>query len=199
MAGMGIRGRPRSEASHHAVLDAAAKLLEQERCSYQDLTVERIAAEAGVGKQTIYRWWKNKAGVVLEALLTGRLKLDFEPVPNTGDLRADLMSWLDSEITRAGGEDTAVMARSLMAALVTGGEETRALLNGGIVWEGMAVAERLRAEQEAGGLREGVDPSMVAATIMDPFIIRLITVGSPDPEWMRAQLDMVLTGILPRD
>ncbi|WP_258934650.1 TetR/AcrR family transcriptional regulator [Nesterenkonia pannonica] len=89
------RGRPRSESSHRSVMEAVARLLDEQRFPYEEVTVEGIAAEACVGKQTIYRWWQNKAAVVLEALLTGYLRLDFDPVPDTGDLRADLHAWLD--------------------------------------------------------------------------------------------------------
>ncbi|WP_188503421.1 TetR/AcrR family transcriptional regulator [Nesterenkonia alkaliphila] len=192
------RGRPRSEEAHQAVLDAVATLLDQRGHTYEELTVERIAAEAGVGKQTIYRWWRNKAAVVLEALLTGRLKLTSEPVPNTGDLRADLMTWLDCELEQANMNDTLVMARSLMGALVTSGEETRSLFAGRSVWDDMELTQRIRAEAEAGGLHPDTDPTAVASAIMDPFIIQLLTAGHPSREWMEAQVDIVLHGALPR-
>jgi AcrR family transcriptional regulator len=63
------RGRRRSERSHEAILAATRQLLVER--SYRDLTIEGIAARAGVGKQTIYRWWPSKAALVLEAYLTG--------------------------------------------------------------------------------------------------------------------------------
>lgn len=61
------RGRPRSRAAHHAVLRAALEILAAE--GYGAVTMERLAARAGVGKQTLYRWWPSKAAVVLEAYL----------------------------------------------------------------------------------------------------------------------------------
>ncbi|WP_022872205.1 TetR/AcrR family transcriptional regulator [Nesterenkonia alba] len=191
------RGRPRSEAAHQAVLDAAARLLDAEGCSYEELTVERIAAEAGVGKQTIYRWWKNKADVVLESLLTGRLKLDFAPVPNTGDIRADLVAWVEQAIEQKEHEDAEPMARSLVAALVNGGEETYALVESSSLWENMHLTQRFREEAAAGKLRPGVDPVAVASAIMDPFILRVITRGKQEPEWLFMHLDLVLHGALP--
>lgn len=59
-------GRPRSEASRAALLDAAYwRLLEG---GYGDLTVDAVAKGAGAGKQTLYRWWPSKAALAIEAL-----------------------------------------------------------------------------------------------------------------------------------
>jgi AcrR family transcriptional regulator len=58
-------GRPRSEESRAAILDATWKLLET--TTVRDLSIEAIARESGVGKTTIYRWWTNKAAVVMDA------------------------------------------------------------------------------------------------------------------------------------
>ena len=58
-------GRPRSEATHQAILNAAVELLESE--NYRAVSINRIADRAGVSKQTIYRWWDAKADLVLEA------------------------------------------------------------------------------------------------------------------------------------
>src|SRR3954451_14506388 len=60
------RGRPRSDAARRALLDAAYRLVVTH--GYADVTIEAIAAQAGSGKQTIYRWWPSKADLVLDAL-----------------------------------------------------------------------------------------------------------------------------------
>lgn len=62
-----IAGRPRSEHSRKAILDATRKLLT--RTPMAELSIESIAKRAGVGKTTIYRWWPNKAAVAMEAFL----------------------------------------------------------------------------------------------------------------------------------
>lgn len=188
------RGRPRSAASHQAVLTATARLLTCGEYEYDDVTVERIAAEAGVGKQTIYRWWTNKAGVVLEAVLTGHLRLDFSPVPDTGDLRADLLVWVSGTLDETFTEGHRSMARSLISALVTGGAETDSLLAASQIWEESPVADRLRAERDAGRLRADLEPSAAAAALASPLVLRLITSGRPQESWARALVDIVLDG-----
>lgn len=56
--------RRRSTQSHQAILDATVKLLGS--TGYVDFSIEKVASEAGVGKQTIYRWWDSRADLVLE-------------------------------------------------------------------------------------------------------------------------------------
>ena len=79
-------GRPRSERSRRAVLDAAAKLLSKR--GYADITIEGIAAEAGVGKTTIYRWWSTKASIYMD--LYAELAAKITPPADTGDFAVDL-------------------------------------------------------------------------------------------------------------
>lgn len=85
-------GRPRSELTHQAILEAAVELLEAE--SYQAVSINRIAERAGVSKQTIYRWWDAKADLVLEAYTRRVFKRGAPPVP-TGDALGELRGLLE--------------------------------------------------------------------------------------------------------
>ncbi|WP_213738021.1 TetR/AcrR family transcriptional regulator [Bradyrhizobium sp. dw_411] len=60
-------GRPRSETSRIAILEATMALLD--KTSVRDITIEAIAREAGVGKVTIYRWWPTKIHLVVDAFM----------------------------------------------------------------------------------------------------------------------------------
>ena len=88
----------RSERSRRAIYDAALDLVAE--VGYPRTTIEGIAARAGVGKQTIYRWWGSKADVLLEAFLDlstqAAREAGQEPyaIPDTGDLAADLKAVL---------------------------------------------------------------------------------------------------------
>lgn len=72
-------GRPRSEDSKRAILDATRRLLTQ--VSVQKISIEAIARKAGVGKTTIYRWWPNKAAVVMEAIFSQPAFHNIIPTP----------------------------------------------------------------------------------------------------------------------
>jgi AcrR family transcriptional regulator len=84
------RGRPRSERSHRAILDAATELLAER--GFVDLTIDEVAQRAGTGKTTIYRRWPSKGTLVFEAFATDFLNR--QPLPDTGSLRGDLLAAL---------------------------------------------------------------------------------------------------------
>jgi AcrR family transcriptional regulator len=91
-------GRRRNEAARQAILDSAVNLLRTNDASA--VSVDAIAQGAGVGKQTIYRWWPSKGAVLLEALLNRAQVI--APTPDSGDLEADLRLFL---ITTFAGVD----------------------------------------------------------------------------------------------
>ncbi|MFC9857097.1 MULTISPECIES: TetR/AcrR family transcriptional regulator [unclassified Streptomyces] len=76
----------RSERSRRATLQAALDLCTEK--GYGRVTVEAIAARAGVSKKTIYRWWPSKGAVLLEAF--AEALVDATPFVDTGDIGADL-------------------------------------------------------------------------------------------------------------
>ena len=79
------RGRPRSEEAHRAILAAVVELLAEHGLG--GLTIEAVAARAGVGKTTIYRRWETKNDLVLAAMEQLRPP---GPPPDTGSLLGDL-------------------------------------------------------------------------------------------------------------
>ena len=79
---------------------------------YQRLTVEGVAASAGVHKSTLYRWWPDKPALVADALAA---HLAIGPVPDTGSTRNDLIAWLQVTIANY----TATPAGIAMPALIS--------------------------------------------------------------------------------
>ncbi|MFD0023585.1 TetR/AcrR family transcriptional regulator [Streptomyces sp. NPDC058382] len=76
----------RSESSRRATLEAALALCTEK--GYGRVTVEAIAARAGVSKKTIYRWWPSKSAVLLEAFTEALVQAT--PFTDTGDIAKDL-------------------------------------------------------------------------------------------------------------
>ncbi|WP_327143243.1 TetR/AcrR family transcriptional regulator [Nocardia sp. NBC_01327] len=90
-------GRRRNEATHQAILDAALRLLAESDGA--PITIDAIAKAAGVGKQTVYRWWPSKGALLLDSLLE-RATIDV-PAPDTGSMREDLRTVVEATFTGA--------------------------------------------------------------------------------------------------
>ena len=108
------RGPGRSEAARVAILTAAAHLLTTH--GYEHLTMEGIAAEAKVGKQTIYRWWSSRSALVADCLTEGLLISDLCAPPDSDDLRKDVTTWLQGIIDFIGAPNNTDLLRSLVVA-----------------------------------------------------------------------------------
>lgn len=189
------RGRPRSTASHQSVLQAVARLIEEEHLDFETLTIEGIAAEAGVGKQTIYRWWSSKASVLLEAIMSGHVRMHIGEVKNTGDLRADLQDWLHTLRDTLFVHESISLARSLVAASIVEEVNLADLLRHDGLEITAAPYRRLTTGVSAGELREDIDVSAAHGALVYPIILRLISGATPTVEWFDALVDVVLDGI----
>jgi AcrR family transcriptional regulator len=86
------RGRPRSERARAAILRSALDLAMQRGVGR--LTMDAIARRAGVSKETLYRWWRSKGEVLLEAV--AELGEEAVPIPDTSDWRTDLRAFMDA-------------------------------------------------------------------------------------------------------
>jgi AcrR family transcriptional regulator len=93
------------------VLAATVELTERD--GYGRVTMEGIARKAGVGKQTVYRWWPTKASIVLEALNEGATVI--APAPDTGSLEGDLRLFIRRTVAGASGEGNERLLAGLMA------------------------------------------------------------------------------------
>jgi len=80
------RGRPRSDRVEQSILKAASALLVER--GFDAMTIEDVAARAGVGKSSIYRRWSTKGTLALDAFLVDFLTQ--QPPVNNGDLEVDL-------------------------------------------------------------------------------------------------------------
>lgn len=88
-------GRPRSEETKKAILNASYELLLEN--GFNTVTVEGIAERAGVSKATIYKWWPNKAAVVLDGFFAATESM--LQVPDTGSAKEDLFIQVDNLAT----------------------------------------------------------------------------------------------------
>ncbi len=167
--GKPCRGRPRSELSHEAILDAVLKLLEDE--GYGALTIEGVARQAGVGKQTIYRWWKCRAELVLEAYANHTSSKI--PLPDKGSLRADLEAFLTAGCKRLTDISGPIM-RGLMADAVLDEEFREVLLSAFLRKRQDAFKALLERGVARAELSADVDLDLACDLVFGPIWHRLL-------------------------
>jgi AcrR family transcriptional regulator len=197
----------RSERSRRAIYDAALALVAE--VGYPRTTIEGIAARAGVGKQTIYRWWGSKADVLLEAFLdlgeqaardAGSDEHEPYAIPDTGDLAADVKAVLRATVDQLTDPRFEAPSRALAAEGVVneqvGREFTAKLLEPSI----QLYVDRLRSAQRAGQVRADLDPRIALEFFISPLAQRWLQCTGPITyEYTDALVDYALHGLAPRD
>jgi AcrR family transcriptional regulator len=185
----------RSETSRHAILRAAFDLVSE--VGYAKLSIEGIAARAGVGKATIYRWWPSKGAVLFDALLSLAATPEGETaLPDTGDLVADLKAVLRATAT----EFTQPAFDAVLRALTAGIAHDPALARtyaerlDGPMRE--IKKQRLRSAQAVGQLPSGVDLDLAVDLIWAPVQHRwLHGTGPLDAAFTDAVVEAALHGL----
>lgn len=182
-------GRPRSDASRSAILKAAYQILRES--GFAGFTVEGVAARAGAGKATIYRWWQTKGRLAVEAFLVA-LAPRLDSVPDTssalGDLRAHVHRAASIYRGRAGQ-----LLRELIALGQEDAETGRRLRTDFVAPRYGEAIRLLRRAQAAGELAADVDIEVLADALWGPIFHRLLVSRMPiDRPFIDKLLDLVL-------
>jgi AcrR family transcriptional regulator len=188
------RGRPRSARADRAILDATIELLAER--GYGGLTVEAVAARAGVGKSTIYRRWPSKA--TLAAAAVNALARERVPAPDTGDLRDDLVRLVTEPIGRHGD----VLGRifpDLIAEMHRNPELSGTMLDA-LSTRRSVIHNVLRRAQDRGELPSGADLGRIIDLLSGALYYRLLVSREPVeqdlPAWI---VDAILDGVRHRE
>lgn len=183
-------GRPRDPRVQNAILRATEELLVQ--VGYGALSIERIAARAGVGKPTIYRRWPNKALLVWDAVLG---KTTRRALPDTGAVHDDIR-----EVLRMGVEQiTAPAARAALPGMLMElgadpelDDQIRAAL---IDPEYARVRTVLHQARERGELRPDANLDLIMDALVGTVLGRALLLAHPlDDDFISALTDLLLTG-----
>jgi AcrR family transcriptional regulator len=190
-----VRGRPRSEAVERSIVESVIKLLE-DGVPLAELSIERIARTAGVGKATIYRRWNGKEELFVDVVRTAEPP-DAE-LPGTS-MRDDLVALLEQLRQRGLMTRSSALLHSVFAQMKSSPK----------VWDAyhtLVIAPRrrkqvaiLRRGQANGELRTDIDVELVNDLFIGPMLFR--TIMQPNaalPEGLSEQIvDTVLEGLRP--
>jgi AcrR family transcriptional regulator len=185
------RGRPRSEKARRAILKAAQALLADGGLGA--VTMEAVAATAGVGKPTVYRWWPDRHAVAMAALMETELG---NPVRSGGRsaiaaLRAQLRA-----IAKRFATTTGRHVASMIAAAQTESELSKAFRNHFVLArraEGKSLLERAMQNREVRG---DLDVEVALDLLYGPLFFRLLMGHAPLNEaFVDGVLDQALQGM----
>jgi len=165
-------GRPRSTAADRAILQAAIKLLKAD--GFAGMSVEAVAAEAGVGKATIYRRYRNKGEMVIAALETFVQRPN---VPDTGSTRDDLESVLSHFHTQVITKLGIPMLGTLMVQEEHHPEFINSFRRKVIGPRREVLRMILRGGIERGEVRDDIDVEMCVDFLTGALMIRRLTTG----------------------
>jgi AcrR family transcriptional regulator len=188
-------GRPRSEDADRAIISATLDLLGE--VGVTPLSIEGVAARAGVGKATVYRRWPNKEALIVDAMATLKGPL---PRPAGRSLREDVMILLDSQMA---GYEAARQRRiyaCFMGEVGRHPELARRYINTVIEPRREVMRGVLRAAVARGELRDDLDLELMLHVITAPILHW--TMRDPerplDKSLANRFLDVTLEGLAPR-
>lgn len=182
----------RSKKSHDAIVAATLELVAEN--GYFGLTVEAVAARAGVGKQTIYRWWGSKASLVMEAL--SQAVAEQIPMPDTGAVEEDMFQLLDAIFTRIAASGSGKALAGLIAEAQADPALAEAFVSGFIESRREGVRRILRKGIERGEVSTEIDVGIAIDTLFGPMWYRLLMQSAPlDRNFARTLVSQLMQGI----
>jgi AcrR family transcriptional regulator len=167
-------GRRRNDAAQAAILDATFRLLANPGA--EALTIDAIAAEAGVGRQTIYRWWPSKGAVVADAL--ARYAQVVVPGRDTGSFAGDLVAFFTDTFAGLENEVMADRLRQIVAEAQHDEHVARVLADFTAVRRA-ALRALLERGRSAGELAADADLDMLVDMAYGVLYYRLLVGHAP--------------------
>jgi AcrR family transcriptional regulator len=179
----GPKRRPggRSARVRRSILDATVDTLVVN--GYAGLSIDEVATRAGVHKTTIYRRWRDAGTLVVDALLDRQR--EHVPIPDTGELRRDLLALLDAVTASITSPEGTALLR---AAQESGPPELESLVHR--FWHArFALARQIfQHAVDRGEIRRGADHDLLIELAVAPLFFRHLVTREPLSRTFRARL-----------
>ncbi len=182
----------RRERTEAAILDATRELLAER--GVQQLTVEGVAARAGVAKTTIYRRYRSKDELALAVLL--KMVEEIVEVPDLEDSRAELTAFLDGAVKILGRTLMGRVMQGLVSDLATDPQLGRSFRDRIVALRVRELRRLIERGVERGDLRREIDVELVHELLFGPVYYRLLLSGGRLEKNLAERIvDAVLPGI----
>ena len=187
----------RAERSRQAILDAALQLLAEDD-DVGSLTVEAVAARSGVAKTTIYRRWRDKWELALDAVMIDTLPRFDEPV-DVGDTRKELLTFVNSVVKMLAATPYGPAMKGLVSRIATDPELARVYRDQVVQPRHARLAPVIQRGVARGDLRQDTDVRRLHELLVGPIFYRLLLSGAPlDRNLGPRIVDDILAGFAPR-
>ncbi|HJZ61684.1 MAG TPA: TetR/AcrR family transcriptional regulator [Miltoncostaeaceae bacterium] len=186
----------RLERSKQAILDATRELLAEGDVG--SLTVEAVAARSGVAKTTIYRRWRDKWELALDAVMIDWLPRFDDPV-DVDDTREELITFVDSVVRSLAVPPQGPAMQGLVSRIATEPDLGRAYLDRVIEPRREQLKPVIARGIARGDLRPDTDLRLLHELLLGPVFYRLLLSGPPlDRDLSAGVVDAVLGAFSPR-
>ena len=187
---------PRAERSKQAILDATRELVAEEG-GVRSLTVEAVAARSGVAKTTIYRRWRDKWELALDAVMIDMLPGFADPV-DVGDTRKELVTFVSSVLKTLGTPPSGPAMQGLVSEIATDPDLARVYRERVVEPRREQLRPVVERGIERGDLRPDTDVRLVHELLVGPIFYRLLFSGAPlDRRHAAEVVDAVMTAFAP--
>jgi AcrR family transcriptional regulator len=187
-------GRPRRSETEQAILQATRELLVE--AGVHGLTIEKVAARAGVAKTTIYRRWRDKDELALAVVLD--MVEQVVQLPELGDTRAELLAFVNAAVEVLGSTLMGRVMQGLVSDLATDPELARAFRDRVVSVRDAEVERLVERGIARGDLRPGTDPETAHELLIGPVYYRLLLTGQPlNGAFARRTVDAVMRAFAP--
>jgi AcrR family transcriptional regulator len=197
MTDTAARADPRVERSRQAILDATLQLLARDG-DVGSLTVEAVAARSGVAKTTIYRRWRDKWELALDAVMIDMLPRLDEPV-DVGDTRKELLTFINSVVKMLATPPYGQAMQALVSQIATDPDLARVYREQVVEPRHAELTPVIKRGIARGDLRPDTDVRLIHELLVGPIFYRLLFSGAPlDRNLGRRIVDAILAGFAPR-
>ena len=197
MTDTAARPDPRVERSRQAILEATLQLLARDG-DVGSLTVEAVAARSGVAKTTIYRRWRDKWELALDAVMIDMLPRLDEPV-DVGDTRKELLTVINSVVKMLATPPYGQAMQALVSQIATDPDLARVYREQVVEPRHAELTPVIKRGIARGDLRPDTDVRLIHELLVGPIFYRLLFSGAPlDRNLGRRIVDAILAGFAPR-
>jgi len=197
MTDTAARPDPRVERSRQAILDATLQLLARDG-DVGSLTVEAVAARSGVAKTTIYRRWRDKWELALDAVMIDMLPRLDEPV-DVGDTRKELLTVINSVVKTLATPPYGQAMQALVSQIATDADLARVYREQVVEPRQAELTPVVKRGIARGDLRPDTDVRLIHELLVGPIFYRLLFSGAAlDRNLGRRIVDAILAGFAPR-